>query len=184
MLPYGFYLRAMFYNKKLFEEAGVAGPPKTLDEFRAAAEKVSALARQIRLLPARRAGRAERLDDVRRHQCRLERLLQRRRHLDLDRAGLGRRHQVPDRHLQGRAGAEGQRQLGLQRDRRGLLLRHLRHARPGSRRADRHRRADERRGFRRRADAERPGRQELSRPSAMPAGRCSPTASTRTRPGS
>ena len=43
MLPYGFYLRAMFYNKKLFEEAGVAGPPKTLDEFRAAAEKVSAL---------------------------------------------------------------------------------------------------------------------------------------------
>ena len=43
MLPYGFYLRAMFYNKKLFEEAGVAGPPKTLDEFRAATEKVSAL---------------------------------------------------------------------------------------------------------------------------------------------
>ena len=29
MLPYGFYLRAMFYNKKLFQEAGVAEPPKT-----------------------------------------------------------------------------------------------------------------------------------------------------------
>lgn len=43
LIPYGFYLRAMFYNKKLFEEAGVAGPPTTLDEFRAAAEKVSAL---------------------------------------------------------------------------------------------------------------------------------------------
>ena len=43
MLPYGFYLRAMFYNKKLFKEAGVENPPKTLDEFRAAAEKVSKL---------------------------------------------------------------------------------------------------------------------------------------------
>ena len=29
-LPYGFYLRAMFYNKKLFAEAGIAAPPKTL----------------------------------------------------------------------------------------------------------------------------------------------------------
>lgn len=43
MLPYGFYLRAMFYNKKLFAEAGVAAPPKTLDEFMEAAKKVSAL---------------------------------------------------------------------------------------------------------------------------------------------
>ncbi|TIL67237.1 MAG: extracellular solute-binding protein, partial [Mesorhizobium sp.] len=29
MLPYGFYLRAMFYNKKLFKEAGVTEPPET-----------------------------------------------------------------------------------------------------------------------------------------------------------
>lgn len=43
MLPYGFYLRAMFYNKKLLAEAGVAEPPKTLDEFADAAKKVSAL---------------------------------------------------------------------------------------------------------------------------------------------
>ena len=43
MLPYGFYLRAMFYNKKLFQEAGVAEPPKTMDEFVAASEKVSKL---------------------------------------------------------------------------------------------------------------------------------------------
>lgn len=42
-LPYGFYLRAMFYNKKLFKEAGVSGPPKTLAEFEEAAKKVSAL---------------------------------------------------------------------------------------------------------------------------------------------
>jgi multiple sugar transport system substrate-binding protein len=43
MLPYGFYLRAMFYNKKLFKEAGVEAPPATLDEFTAAAEKISKL---------------------------------------------------------------------------------------------------------------------------------------------
>ena len=43
MLPYGFYLRAMFYNKKLFQEAGVAEPPKTMDEFVTASEKVAKL---------------------------------------------------------------------------------------------------------------------------------------------
>jgi multiple sugar transport system substrate-binding protein len=43
MLPYGFYLRAMFYNKKIFAEAGVDGPPKTMDDFVAAAEKIKKL---------------------------------------------------------------------------------------------------------------------------------------------
>ncbi|WP_114089918.1 sugar ABC transporter substrate-binding protein [Thalassospira profundimaris] len=43
MLPYGFYLRALFYNKKLFKEAGVTEVPKTLDDFHEAAKKVSAL---------------------------------------------------------------------------------------------------------------------------------------------
>jgi multiple sugar transport system substrate-binding protein len=33
MIPYGFYLRAMFWNKKLFEEAGLDGPPETMQEF-------------------------------------------------------------------------------------------------------------------------------------------------------
>ncbi|WEK51448.1 MAG: sugar ABC transporter substrate-binding protein [Candidatus Kaistia colombiensis] len=42
-LPYGFYLRALFYNKNLFKEAGVTAPPKTLTEFQEAAAKVSAL---------------------------------------------------------------------------------------------------------------------------------------------
>lgn len=42
-LPYGFYLRALFYNKKLFAQAGVAAPPKTLAEFEDAAKKVSAI---------------------------------------------------------------------------------------------------------------------------------------------
>src|SRR6202167_5384998 len=43
MLPSGVYLRALYYNKRLFAAAGVAAPPKTLDEFLAAAKKVSAL---------------------------------------------------------------------------------------------------------------------------------------------
>ncbi len=43
MLPYGFYLRAMFYNKKLLSEAGVSEPPKTMDEFVKASEAVSKL---------------------------------------------------------------------------------------------------------------------------------------------
>lgn len=42
-IPYGFYLRAMFYNKRLLEEAGVAAPPATMAEFRDAAAKVSEL---------------------------------------------------------------------------------------------------------------------------------------------
>ena len=42
-LPYGFYLRAMFYNKKLLEEAGVDAPPETMEEFKAAAAAVSEL---------------------------------------------------------------------------------------------------------------------------------------------
>ena len=29
MLPYGFYLRALYYNKKMFAAAGVSAPPKT-----------------------------------------------------------------------------------------------------------------------------------------------------------
>ena len=41
MLPYGFYLRALFYNKKLLAEAGVTEPPKTMDEFVADSQKVS-----------------------------------------------------------------------------------------------------------------------------------------------
>jgi len=42
-LPYGFYLRALFYNKKLFAEAGLSGPPKTMAEFADDAKKISAL---------------------------------------------------------------------------------------------------------------------------------------------
>ena len=43
MVPYGFYLRAMFWNKKLFAEAGLDSPPRTMDDFMAASEAISAL---------------------------------------------------------------------------------------------------------------------------------------------
>ncbi len=43
MIPYGYYINAMFYNKKLFAEAGLAGPPATMEEFAADAEKIAAL---------------------------------------------------------------------------------------------------------------------------------------------
>jgi multiple sugar transport system substrate-binding protein len=43
MIPYGYYVNAMFWNKKLFKEAGLSGPPQTMDEFEADAKKVSEL---------------------------------------------------------------------------------------------------------------------------------------------
>jgi multiple sugar transport system substrate-binding protein len=43
MVPYGFYLRAMFWNKKLFGEAGLDGPPETMDEFMEASKKIAEL---------------------------------------------------------------------------------------------------------------------------------------------
>jgi len=43
MIPYGFYLRAMFYNKKLLAEAGVENPPGTMAEFMEASAAVSKL---------------------------------------------------------------------------------------------------------------------------------------------
>ena len=42
-VPYGFYLRAMFYNRKLLAEAGIDAPPATMAEFMEASRKVSEL---------------------------------------------------------------------------------------------------------------------------------------------
>lgn len=43
MLPYGFYLRALYYNRRLFAAAGVTAPPRTLDEFIDVSRRISAL---------------------------------------------------------------------------------------------------------------------------------------------
>lgn len=42
-LPVAASARAMYYNKTLFEKAGIASPPKTWDELAADAKKISAL---------------------------------------------------------------------------------------------------------------------------------------------
>ncbi len=43
MIPYGFYLRAMFWNKKLFAEAGLDRAPETLQEFYDYSAKIAEL---------------------------------------------------------------------------------------------------------------------------------------------
>lgn len=43
MLPYGYYVRALFWNKKLFAQAGIADAPRTMDEFVADSAKISAI---------------------------------------------------------------------------------------------------------------------------------------------
>ncbi|MDE1149735.1 MAG: sugar ABC transporter substrate-binding protein [Azospirillaceae bacterium] len=43
MLPYGFYLRALYYNKAVFRQAGLNEPPRTLDELRADAARIAQL---------------------------------------------------------------------------------------------------------------------------------------------
>jgi multiple sugar transport system substrate-binding protein len=46
-LPIAASARAMYYNKDLFAKAGIAEPPKTWDELKAAAEKISALGEDV-----------------------------------------------------------------------------------------------------------------------------------------
>lgn len=41
MLPYGFYLRALFYNKAVFRQAGLTGPPRTMEELREDAARIA-----------------------------------------------------------------------------------------------------------------------------------------------
>ncbi|MBT6032134.1 MAG: sugar ABC transporter substrate-binding protein [Kordiimonadaceae bacterium] len=42
-IPYGYYLRALIYNKKIFKEAGIEKPPLTLSEFYQTSAKISEL---------------------------------------------------------------------------------------------------------------------------------------------
>lgn len=42
-IPYGFYIRAMFWNKKLFKEAGLDRAPDNLDEFVSFSKKIADL---------------------------------------------------------------------------------------------------------------------------------------------
>ena len=42
-IPYGFYVRGLYWNKKLFAQAGISGPPATIADFVADAKKISAI---------------------------------------------------------------------------------------------------------------------------------------------
>jgi multiple sugar transport system substrate-binding protein len=42
-IPYGFYVRGLFWNKSLFAKAGLTTPPATLDDFVADSKKISGL---------------------------------------------------------------------------------------------------------------------------------------------
>ncbi len=42
-IPYGYYVRALFWNTRLFHQAGLSGAPATFDEFVADAQKISAI---------------------------------------------------------------------------------------------------------------------------------------------
>lgn len=42
-IPYGFYVRGLYWNKKLFAAAGLSTPPATMAEFVADAKKISSL---------------------------------------------------------------------------------------------------------------------------------------------
>ena len=86
MIPYGFYIRAMFYNKKLFEQAGLDGPPQTMDDFMEDVEEDQRHRRQVRLLPARQQGRLQRLVHVHGQHERQERLVRQGRHQHLQQA--------------------------------------------------------------------------------------------------
>jgi len=41
MIPYGYYVNAMFWNKKIFKDAGLSGPPATMDDFYNDAKTIS-----------------------------------------------------------------------------------------------------------------------------------------------
>jgi multiple sugar transport system substrate-binding protein len=42
-IPYGYYVRGLFWNTKLFQQAGLSAPPATMEEFVADAKKISTL---------------------------------------------------------------------------------------------------------------------------------------------
>ena len=160
MIPYGFYIRAMFWNKKLFKQAGMDEPPETMADFMEASKKIAALGGGKTGYCLRGGpGRYQRLHDDDGQRVRLERVVRQGRQLVPGQARGRGRAAVPGRHVQERLRLQGQRQLGLQRDRGRVLLGHLRHARPGPGRADRGGREDAQGGLRGGPHAAGPARQ-------------------------
>ena len=64
MVPYGYYLRAMFWNKKLFREAGLSDAAEDHRRVHGRGREDLGAPRQVRLLPARRTGGFNGVPDV------------------------------------------------------------------------------------------------------------------------
>ena len=164
MIPYGYYINALFWNKKLFKEAGLDGPPATLDDFVEDSKKISAIPGKygycLRGGPGAFNGMHMFMNIA---QGKGGYFNEDGTSTINEEGSVKGLQMLADMYKNGLC-AEGRGQLGLQRDRHRLLFRHLRHAQPGSGCADRHRREDERRRFRGRADAGRTERQVLPDP--------------------
>ena len=136
----------MFWNKKLFKQAGLdASRRRRWTNSWRTPKKISAAGRAntaTACAAARAASTAGMMFMADRRTARTT-FFNEDGTSTFNEPGCGQGPAVAGRHVQEGLRAEGQRELGLQRDRRRLLFRHLRHARPGSGRADRHRRADE-----------------------------------------
>ena len=161
MIPYGFYLRAMFWNKKLFERGRPRRPARDHGRVHGRPRRRSPSsdgkygyclrggpggANGYIMMMLNMMGQDNYFDEDGNIDARTS-----------PDAVKGLQFLV-DMYQNGYV-PQGQRQLGLQRDRRRLLLRHLRDARPGPGRADRDQGAHARGGLRGRADAARARRQ-------------------------
>ena len=144
MIPYGYYINAMFWNKKLFAEAGLSGPPQTMEEFVADAKKISELGNGkygycLRGGPGAFGSIQQFLNNMNGKPGYFNEDGTSTFNEEGSVKGL---QMMQDIYMKGWAPKDCD-QLGLQRDRHRLLYRHLRHAEPGSGCADRHRREDE-----------------------------------------
>ena len=185
MIPYGYYMNALFWNKKLFKEAGLDGPPATLDEF------VEDSQEDLRTCNGKYGyclrGGPGAFNGM--HMF-----------MNIANGKGGYFNEDGTSTINEQGSVKGLQMLadiykngcapkdsvswGFNETRHRLLFRHLRHARPGSGCADRHRREDERRRLRRRADAGRAERQILPDPRLCRLGDVRQFRRTRTMPGS
>ena len=149
----------MFWNKKLFQAAGLTEPPKrTVDDFVEESKKIAASGQG-------KYGYCLRGGPGALNGCIMFMLTQMGSNEFFDEEGNSTFNEpeavkglqiLVDMYKNGYAPKDSG-ELGLQRDRRRLLFRHLRDARPGSGRADRRGRADEARRLRRGPHAGRAG---------------------------
>ena len=144
MIPYGYYINAMFWNKKLFAEAGLSGPPQTMEEFAADAKKISELGNGkygycLRGGPGAFGSIQQFLNNMNGKPGYFNEDGTSTFNEEGSVKGL---QMMQDIYMKGWAPKDSIT-WGFNETRHRLLYRHLRHAEPGSGRPDRHRREDE-----------------------------------------